>query len=106
MLRHVTTPVAEKMREGLGTHLDEMLWRLALSIAVERDRELQQAIRRAVHCEDAPLYVMPSSVASMATPGRGPTGTFGRRHSARPAPVCDERVRYRQRPVERSLLVR
>ena len=54
MLRHVTTPVAEKMREGLGTHLDEMLWRLALSIAVERDRELQQAIRRAVHCEDAP----------------------------------------------------
>jgi len=61
MLRRATVPPSEEMRDGMSAYLDEMSMRLALCLALERDRELQFAIRRAAHCEEsAALYVMPS----------------------------------------------
>jgi hypothetical protein len=43
------------------SYLDEMITRLAIFLAVERDRELQRAMRRVADCaEGTPLYVMPS----------------------------------------------
>ena len=61
MPRHATVSASDKIREGMTAYLDEMMTRLAFCIAVERDLELQRAIRRVADCaETTPLYVMPS----------------------------------------------
>jgi hypothetical protein len=39
-------PVSDDIHEGMTTYLDEMMTRLAFCLAVERDRELQAAIRK------------------------------------------------------------
>jgi hypothetical protein len=61
MLRHATVSASDEIRERMTAYLDEMITRLAFCLAVERDRELQRAMRRVVDCaEGTPLYVMPS----------------------------------------------
>src|SRR6476659_2410780 len=61
MLRHATVSAPEEARERMTAYLDEMTTRLAFCLAVERDRELQRAMRRIADCgEGTPLYVMPS----------------------------------------------
>jgi hypothetical protein len=61
MLRHATVSASDEIRERMTAYLDEMITRLAFCLAVERDPELQRAMRRVADCaESAPLYVMPS----------------------------------------------
>ena len=61
MLRHATVSASDETRERMIAYLDEMITRLAFCLAVERDRELQRAMRRVADCaEGTPLYVMPS----------------------------------------------
>ncbi len=61
MLRHATVSASDETRERMIAYLDEMITRLAICLAVERDRELQRAMRRVADCaEGTPLYVMPS----------------------------------------------
>jgi hypothetical protein len=61
MLRHATVSASDETHERMTAYLDEMVTRLAFCLAVERDPELQRAMRRVADCaESAPLYVMPS----------------------------------------------
>jgi hypothetical protein len=61
MLRDATVSASDETRERMTAYLDEMITRLAFCLAVERDPELQRAMRRVADCaESAPLYVMPS----------------------------------------------
>lgn len=61
MLRHATVSASDKIREGMAAYLDEMVTRLTVCLAVERDLELQRAIRRVANCaRTAPVCVMPS----------------------------------------------
>jgi hypothetical protein len=61
MLRRATVSASDETRERMTAYLDEMITRLAFCLAVERDPELQRAMRRVADCaESAPLYVMPS----------------------------------------------
>lgn len=61
MLRHTTAFASDEIRRRMTACLDETITRLAFCLTVERDRELQQAMRRTAGCENSsPLYVMPS----------------------------------------------
>jgi hypothetical protein len=61
MPRPATAPTSNQIRESMTACLHEMITRLTFCIAVERDRELQRAMRGVADCaESAPLCVMPS----------------------------------------------
>ena len=61
MLRPATVATSDQTRETMTACLHEMMTRLTFCLAVERDRELQRAMRSVADCaESAPLYVMPS----------------------------------------------
>jgi hypothetical protein len=61
MPRPATAPTSNQIRESMTACLHEMITQLTFCIAVERDRELQRAMRGVADCaESAPLCVMPS----------------------------------------------
>jgi hypothetical protein len=61
MPRPATAPTSNQIRESMTACLHVMITRLTFCIAVERDRELQRAMRGVADCaESAPLCVMPS----------------------------------------------
>jgi hypothetical protein len=59
--RPATVATSNQTRERMTACLHEMITRLTFCLAVERDRELQRAMRSVADCtESTPLYVMPS----------------------------------------------
>ena len=91
MLRHATVSASDETRERMIAYLDEMITRLAICLAVERDRGAAASNAQSSGLRGGDPSIRDAfSLAGMAALGRKSPCTLGERRSRRCTPVGHE----------------